>query len=110
NAPAAELFAGLARDFPGTPQHQVQVSAAHHNRAGILKQLGRLAEAEAGYQAAQSAMAAVPEEVRNLPRMRLDQGNTWMHLGSVYGQMRRFDEGEKAMREAIAIDAVLAEK
>src|SRR5262249_114844 len=65
-------------------------------------------EAVAALKAAQAAMAEVPASVRAVPKSRLDTANTWMTLGSVYGKMRRFTEGEAAMRHAAAAYAALA--
>jgi len=101
-----------------------EMAELHWNRAGALRQLGRLAEAEAECRTAVKLAPNSAEAYNNLANALKDQGRLpeseqsfreavrlrpqyppgWSNLGNVLFAMGRFMEAEQACRHAVSLD------
>jgi tetratricopeptide (TPR) repeat protein len=96
---AVDLFAALAADFPN-PTNRMQHAAAHHNRAGPLRDLGQVEAAEKEYRRAHEVLRQLVRDEPGVPLFRRDLANTCQELADLLAVRGRAGEADPLFEHA----------
>jgi tetratricopeptide (TPR) repeat protein len=84
-----DLQEKLAAEFPAVPAYRNVLAGIHHNLGGLLRILGKPAEAEAAYRRALDLYGKLSAEFPGVPEYRVDQAGTCCALGNLLSQSGR---------------------
>jgi serine/threonine protein kinase/tetratricopeptide (TPR) repeat protein len=97
------IFSQLAADFPTVPEYRRGLARSETNLGVLLKDMGRLREAEAACSHAVNLQKELAEEFSAVAEYRLELAASYDNLGLLLRYTGRVQDAEEAQRKALAI-------
>lgn len=107
-AAAAELWRGLAADWPAEAEYREQQALCHNCRGLDLHVLGRLPEAEEALRQAVALEQCLADEFPHEPRYRLELAGSRNNLGLVLKAVGHLRDAERTFRQVSETERQLA--
>ena len=104
----AELLRLLADSYPDVSAYSSDLVTVTGNYAFMLKQAGRLADAEAAYLGGIGVLTKLVARYRKSPRCRADLANWYTNLAHLYQLAGRLPDAEREHLRALEVRERLA--
>jgi tetratricopeptide (TPR) repeat protein/tRNA A-37 threonylcarbamoyl transferase component Bud32 len=105
---AAELYAGLASDYPTEPAYRAGRADCQNRLGTLFEEVGKPAEAESAHRAALATYANLVDDFPAEPAHRRDLARSYNNLGATFAGRDRLAEAVAAFRAALAVREKLA--
>jgi serine/threonine protein kinase/Flp pilus assembly protein TadD len=110
NEVALDGYAQLTAAFPAVPQYRRALALNHDNRGVLLRDLGKLPEAEEQFRQALAMLKKLADDFPAVPAYQLDLATRHTNLGVVLGNLGRWPEAEEQDRQGLEIQEKLVAK